>query len=79
MIVCYSRCICCGRMTTHEVCHEHSAALGNRMPAMVPTGELQDDGTPYYNWAPEVWAHGFSLPAEVCADKACKQLRADWR
>jgi hypothetical protein len=79
LMVCHSRCLCCGRKTPHEVCHEHSHALGNRMPDMVPTGELQDDGTPYYNWPPEVWARGFSLPTEVCTDKECKQLQVDWR
>lgn len=27
MIVCYSRCLICGRRTPHECCHRHSLAI----------------------------------------------------
>jgi hypothetical protein len=27
-IICYSRCMVCGRQTPHEVCHAHCHAMG---------------------------------------------------
>ena len=79
MIVCYSRCLVCMRKTPHEVCHEHSDAMGGAHPAMVPTDDLQEDGTPYYDFPEAVRERGWALPAEECTDTACPQRAADWQ
>ena len=79
MIICYNRCLVCLRITPHEVCHEHSRALGNDWPDMVPTDELQEDGEPYYDWPPGTRERGWNLPAEKCDDTECAQLKSDWQ
>lgn len=78
-ITCYNRCLVCMRVTSHEVCHEHSKALGGSWPDMVPTDELQDDGEPYYDWPEGTRERGWKLPAEECNDPECAQRAADWR
>lgn len=30
-IICYSRCLWCGRRTPHELCHEHDQACGGAL------------------------------------------------
>lgn len=31
LIVCYNRCLYCGRRTTHEVCHAHGAGYWRKL------------------------------------------------
>jgi hypothetical protein len=47
-IVCWSRCLWCGRKTPHEVCHEHGRAFN-------PTDEEMEafEGWPNYELEPE--------------------------
>ena len=30
-VICYSRCLWCGRRTPHELCHAHDSACGGSM------------------------------------------------
>jgi hypothetical protein len=65
------------RQTPHEVCHEHSREMGGTWPDMVPTDDLQEDGTPYYDWPPGT--SRFHDEPEVCPALTCPQLLVDWR
>jgi len=72
MIVCYNRCLYCGRMTPHEVCHLHSSVVGgpNRL------GHGRGDFSTAMSRA---WRRHFYKPAEICEDPACPQLAVDWQ
>lgn len=56
IIVCYSRCLWCGRRTPHEVCHAHATELGF---------------DPAAGDADALWGTGRDLDDEECADPAC--------
>ena len=72
MIVCYNRCLYCGRMTPHEVCHLHSRAMGRRN--MLGSGKGD-----FGRAMDRAWARHFSRPAEECTDEACPQRLVDWQ
>jgi hypothetical protein len=77
VIACYNRCLVCMRITTHEICHDHSRALGHRWPDMV-----QDDPTDPdtgYDFPAWVCERGYPAEPEVCEDAECPQLKADWQ
>jgi hypothetical protein len=77
VLICYNRCLICGRRTPHEVCHDHSYELGGRWPDLSVEGEHD-----------RVWAEGFDKEPEKCleptAAKAlrlavCPQFARDWQ
>lgn len=65
-IVCFSRCMWCGRQTPHEVCHEHSTAIHGH-------------GNVRFDWETGDMAgwSGYYLPPEVCEDPECPQRRKE--
>ena len=71
MIVCYSRCLICGRKTPHECCHRHSLNLNGfkYWPSSGPSGN------DFNRNQSRMWARNFDKPAEVCEDPQCQ---ADW-
>lgn len=67
VIVCYSRCVYCGRRTPHEACHEHHSKVGGKFPAVIsevcPTcGQPPEDAA---------WVDGSSKELETCTDPNC--------
>lgn len=75
MIVCFSRCIYCGRRTKHEVCHLHSAKT-NRLhrpdeaaiDALPTEEERQAEWTRRWERASSrAWKRHFYREPEVCA------------
>ena len=64
LIVCFQRCLYCGRRTNHEVCHKHSDAIhGNKTRY------------PISHWR----AKSYNAEAEKCEDDECPQGRQDWK
>jgi hypothetical protein len=88
LIVCYNRCLYCGRMTPHEVCHLHSHAIHR---TGLTLGHFDEDGVEEAV-EPEVeyqrrwersqrraWKRHFYREPEVCTDEACPQRLVDWQ
>lgn len=63
-MVCYTRCLYCGRRTPHEVCHRHSTILGGRTPNVAGYGLAR------------AWKRGFPKEPEEC--DGCLQTIVDW-
>jgi hypothetical protein len=55
VIICYSRCLWCGRRTPHECCHAHATELGFDPESVADIDAL--------------W--GSAGPEETCTDPAC--------
>lgn len=66
VIVCYSRCLYCGRRTPHEVCHGHSEALNPGWWDQLEAGYSDTDVL-----LEDLWRIGFGLEPETCEDGAC--------
>lgn len=64
MIVCFSRCLICGRRTPHECCHRHSIAVNGMR--FWPKG-----GKNFSRNQDRMWARHFNDEPEVCNDAAC--------
>jgi len=61
VIVCYSRCLYCGRRTPHEVCHEHWASP--------PEGDDRE----FQEVLDALWAESYSAEPELCDSPTCPQ------
>jgi hypothetical protein len=61
LIICYSRCLYCGRRTPHEACHAHASKLN-------PNFMFEGAGP---NSQEELWATNFNKEPEACSDKNC--------
>lgn len=75
VIGCYNRCLVCLRVTPHEVCHEHSEAMGGCWPEMVPDPDDPENSADFPQWVRD---NGFPMEPEVCDDPQCPQAQVDW-
>lgn len=66
MIVCYSRCLYCGRQTPHEACHEHHSEVGGKFPPLADPCETC--GAP----SEQLWVSHSAMDPETCTDPHCK-------
>jgi hypothetical protein len=65
IIVCYSRCLYCGRRTPHEVCHDHSEDLH---PGW---WDALEDSWTVGDVMESLWGTGRDKEPEPCADPTC--------
>jgi len=91
MIVCYNRCLYCGRRTPHEVCHLHSRFGRNRIGSVTPAVQKRLDaivdeerrmdawGSHFTRAMNSAWRRHFNREPEVCEDQSCPQLAVDWQ
>ena len=93
VIVCFNRCLYCGRQTPHEVCHLHSRAMGrpNRLGTVTALVDARIDAIPdderrqavwgahFSKCMDAAWKRHFSREPEVCEDPSCPQLAVDWQ
>ena len=66
VIICYSRCLYCGRRTPHECCHEHSE---EKNPGW--WDDLQENVGADVDPMDLIWRTGRDKEPEVCEDGAC--------
>lgn len=66
IIVCYSRCLYCGRRTVHEVCHGHSETLNPDWWDALEAGYDDID-----TLLEDLRRIGSGLPPELCENGAC--------
>jgi hypothetical protein len=60
-IICYSRCLYCGRRTPHEACHAHAYNSPCRVEVDIST----------YEQVCALWQEGFDAEPETCNDPNC--------
>ena len=72
MIVCFSRCLICGRRTLHETCHRHSLAI-NGMKFWPSDGLSGKDFRRNQN---RMYRRHFNDEPEVCTNPACPAAEA---
>lgn len=70
MIVCFSRCLICGRRTPHETCHRHSFGI-NGMRFWPSSGPSGKDFNRNHS---AMYRRHFNDEPEVCHDAACPAL-----
>lgn len=66
VIACSSRCLYCGRLTPHEVCHEHSEKTAPGWWDDIQ-GNVGSDVDPM----DLIWRTGHGKEPETCTDSAC--------
>jgi hypothetical protein len=71
VIICFSRCLWCGRRTPHEVCHLH--AFHNRLGNFKGGDSLTDEehARRWDRSSRRAWRRWFSAEPETCDDKSC--------
>ena len=71
VVVCYSKCLYCGRRTPHEVCHEHSEALHPGWWDALEAAFVPDQDDPELGAIDAIWGTGYDKEPEACEDGTC--------